>query len=1081
MLKSASPTLVQLVREDMDKQYLSSGTVNGIFVSDIYRDTGCSTLVVSDKLVPKALLNDNRTEVLYDYLGRPSRWPVAEVYFHCNYFEGWRKAVVAPIKWCSVLVGNLKELETNSDINLKVSQVRTRRQARRAIHPLSIPAFKGNNISSDQFKALQSNCPTLSTIIDKQLGVVSCRGKDSFTFVLQSGILYRKCVKSSFPSRIGKTALVVPKECRRAVLDSAHESPLAGHFSHRKTEMKVKEDFFWPGMTMDIREFCRSCDACQRFSQKGRLAKVPLMKVPIITEPFSRVCIDLVGPIQPPSSEGHRYILTLIDVATSFPEAMPLHHIDSISVSEALLQIFSRVGIPKEIHSDLGTQFTSNLMQELNRLLGIQPVFNTPYHPMGTGRIERLHSTLKSVLKKLCSSQPQEWHRFLIPTLFALREVPSDRTGFSPFELLYGRQMRGPVTVLRELWENVELKEDSRTSYQYLLDLKSRLEDGISIASYNAEVSQNTYKHYFDLTSKDRKLQVGDEVLVLLPDTSNKLLMSWRGPYKVLECRNRVNYLIDEAGRARLYHINLLKQYYRREPSDPVAPNPVDVPLNVNFVNNVVESELESDFDLLNDYVVSNDSLSSAEDLVKTVNYNSLIPEQLKREVCKLIQEFSDTFSNVPGCTDSLEHEIRLTSNIPVRSKTYPIPVKLGEYFKKEVDSLIELGIIKPSKSPYCSPCLLVKKGPDSYRLVIDFRGLNAITIFDAEPSCSLDEELHRFADAIYFSELDLSKAYHQIPLHKNSAELTAFPTHKGLMEFVRMPFGLVTACATYIRLMRLVLDGIDGVSFYFDNILIFSKTIDDHLKTLRLVLERLKLHNLTVKPSKCSFGNEVIQYLGFTLGRGELRPLASRIEDICNISVPTTKTQLRSFLGMCGFYSKFISNYSELSAPMTDLLKGKGAESLCWTEDAGLSFDKLKRALMKEPILKLPNMNLPFVLRTDGSNTGIGAVLLQFYGDMAFPVAYASKKLNSAQRNYSTIERELLAIVFGVGKFKYYLLNNKFILEVDHKPLLYLGKFKGDNPRLMRWALALQAFCYRIVHIPGSENVGADFLSRTD
>ena len=154
------------------------------------------------------------------------------------------------------------------------------------------------------------------------------------------------------------------------------------------------------------------------------------MKTPIITEPFSRVAYDLVGSLNPTMSEGHRYILTLMDVTTSFSEAVTLKNIDTISVSEALLQIFARVGIPREIHSDLGTQFTSQLMSELHRLLGIQPLFNTPYHPMGTGKIERLHCTLKAVLKKLCIKQPNEWHRYLAPTMFALREMPSDRNWF---------------------------------------------------------------------------------------------------------------------------------------------------------------------------------------------------------------------------------------------------------------------------------------------------------------------------------------------------------------------------------------------------------------------------------------------------------------------------------------------------------------------------------------------------------------------------------------------------------------------------------------------------------------------------
>ena len=198
-------------------------------------------------------------------------------------------------------------------------------------------------------------------------------------------------------------------------------------------------------MCADIRDYCRSCDKYQRMSAKGRVRLVPLQPLPVVTEPFSRVAIDLVGPLSPPSSEGHHYIVTLINFSTGFPEAMPLKDIDTISVSEALLTIFARVRIPREILSDRGTQFTSHLMAELHKLLGVKPIFTTPFHPSGNGRVERLHGSLKSGLRKLCSDKPKEWHRYLSLILFALREIPNDRTGLSPFELLYGRSVRGPL------------------------------------------------------------------------------------------------------------------------------------------------------------------------------------------------------------------------------------------------------------------------------------------------------------------------------------------------------------------------------------------------------------------------------------------------------------------------------------------------------------------------------------------------------------------------------------------------------------------------------------------------------------
>ena len=200
-------------------------------------------------------------------------------------------------------------------------------------------------------------------------------------------------------------------------------------------------------------------------------------------------------------------------------------------------------------------------------------------------------------------------------------------------------------------------------------------------------------------------------------------------------------------------------------------------------------------------------------------------PDELN-DVEFLRQKYDDVFYNSPGCTDTIVHSINLNTNEPFRAKLYPIPIQLQEEFDKEVQSLLDLGIIRPSKSPYRSPIVMVAKPDGSHRLTLDSRALNSVTVFDAEPACSLDEELHKFVGAKYFTELDLTKAYHQIKLDETSCQYTVFATQRGLMEYCRLPFGLVTACATYIRLMRIVLRDLEGVSFYFDNVLIFSRTV---------------------------------------------------------------------------------------------------------------------------------------------------------------------------------------------------------------------------------------------------------------
>ena len=388
------------------------------------------------------------------------------------------------------------------------------------------------------------------------------------------------------------------------------------------------------------------------------------------------------------------------------------------------------------------------------------------------------------------------------------------------------------------------------------------------------------------------------------------------------------------------------------------------------------------------------------------------------------------------------------------------------------------MGVIRPSSSPYCSPALLIKKPNGEYRLAIDYRNLNSVTKFDAEPSCSLDQELYKFTGSKYFSEIDLSKAYYQIPMSEESIPYTAFATPKGLMEFCRMPFGLSTACASYVRLMRKVLKDLD-VSFYFDNVLIFSKDWISHVSMIKKVFDRLRMFNLTIKPSKLSFGMSNINYLGFNINGEHLAPHGENIHKVSEFIKPSTKSSLRSFIGLCSFYSRFVPNFASITAPLTDLLKKSVSEPLPWNDICNDSFDKLKYSLSSEPILKLPNINMPFVLRTDASNIGVGAVLFQYHNNEPFPVAYSSRKLLEREINYSTVEKELLAVLFGINKFRYYLIGQKFMLEVDHQPLVYLSKFKGNNSRLLRWALSLQSYDFRIVHVKGSENLGADYFSR--
>ncbi|XP_069186398.1 uncharacterized protein [Procambarus clarkii] len=362
--------------------------------------------------------------------------------------------------------------------------------------------------------------------------------------------------------------LVVPQEHRLAVFRLGHEALMGGHMGHAKTSARIQSMFYWPGITGEIQRYTRSCDTCQRTIDRGRVKPGKLQPFPIIDQLFKLVSIDLVGPIIPSATDGSKYILTMVDHATRYPEAAALKNIETSTVAEALVGFFSRLGILEWIHSDRGTQFTSEMMDQVRRLLTARVSLTTPYHAMGNGLVERFNGTLKKMLKRMCIEQPREWPRYINPLLFAYREVPQASTGFSPFELLYDRTVKGPLQVLRNLREGDDCTPETKTTYEYVIDLRERLENTCQLAREQLAKAKEYQKQTYDKKAEERKFSVGDKALLLLPTSRNKLLLQWKGPFTVVECSHSLNYVLNIDGARKKYHVNMLKRY-----EDP----PVDV------------------------------------------------------------------------------------------------------------------------------------------------------------------------------------------------------------------------------------------------------------------------------------------------------------------------------------------------------------------------------------------------------------------------------------------------------------------------------------------------------------------------
>ena len=345
----------------------------------------------------------------------------------------------------------------------------------------------------------------------------------------------------------------------------AHESIVDGPLMAKKTSDRVLANFWWPGVGADISRHCKSCDICQRTIPQGRVTRVPMGGMPLMTAPFKRVAIDLIGPLKPISKRGHMYILTMVDFATRYPEAVPLKRIDTETVAKALLSIFCRVGFLAEVLSDRGFHFTSDLIKEVCRLVSLKQVLTTPYHPQCNGLCGRVNGVLKALHRKMCEEQPKDWDRYLPAVLFAYGEVPQASTGFSPFELLYGRTVRGPLKILKELWTGEAEGREEDSTYQYVLDLRNHLEDTCKLSRESLSQTQEVYKHHFDKKACPRKFVTGQQVLVLRPTDTNKLLLRWKGPYLVSRVVSDNDYQIQMGQKEKIFHANFLKLYVQRQ------------------------------------------------------------------------------------------------------------------------------------------------------------------------------------------------------------------------------------------------------------------------------------------------------------------------------------------------------------------------------------------------------------------------------------------------------------------------------------------------------------------------------------
>ena len=695
--------------------------------------------------------------------------------------------------------------------------------------------------------------------------------------------------------------------------------------------------------------------------------------------------------------------------------------------------------------------------------------------------------SIKSAISKVASEHPKQWYTHLACILWAFRESVNETTGVPPWLLAFGRLPKGPLAVLKDTWAG---EEDpplnlGKGMVEYLRELRERFKSAEQYASSHADKKQAHYATRYNLRSQDKVFTVGEQVLILVPDsTASKTFSRWQGPATVVVKKSPHSYIVELNGAKHHVHANKLRKFNYR-----VQKITCEIPKCMTAdCNSAIIYEKDSDFGqiVIPETKPSPGNCKLPSERIDESKLSHLEPEQ-RIELITLLDSYADCFSDMPGFCPLVEHTVPLLDSfVPKRLAPYKIPINLRSEVEQQLKELLDLGLIRHSKSPMASPVVCVLKGKDGkggVRLAVDYRYVNRYTVADAYPLPDVADIVQEVGKARFISTWDATKGYYQTPVREEDRWLTAFVCEFGLFEFTRTPFGMRSSGSTFVRAMQQVLRPVRRFTASFvDDMSVYSGTWHNHLDHIERFLQQIRKSGFTLNLKKCNFAASEVLFVGQIIGSGFRRADPGKMTAVQDMTVPVNKKQVRQVLGFFSYFREFIPDFAQHAYPLTELTKKGCPDKVVWGPKEQESFDLLKTLLIQAASTPLTIIDCakPFTICADASDYAVAAAVTQpDENNRARPVAFASVKLSPTQCKWATVEKEAYAAIWALQKFQRWIFWCPVTVLSDHNPLTFLTQASPRSTKLMRWALALSEFNVTFKYKEGKSNTAADCLSR--